>query len=487
MSIHRAAAFACAFVLPFLSPGGCAAPGPPERPSILLVTFDTLRADHIGCYGYERIKTPVIDSLATSGLLFEKAITPIPVTLPSHTSIMTGLYPHQHGVRDNGVYIVPEGVRTLAEMLHDAGYETAGFVGAHVLERCYRIDQGFDVYGDAMEDPLRTDLPTPAPGEAPDRTRRWMEIMKKPFQRRGEVVVGEALGWLAGRDPSCPFFCWVHLFDPHLSYRPPAPWKSLYTTVYDGVVDGTGASFREAVAEAGGEKRRADVRRMVALYDGEISYADYCLGRLLKEIPEGTLVVFTADHGEALGEHGQYFEHGRSLFGENVHVPLVLAGPWVERPGEQRADLVSTIDIVPTVLAYLRLPEDEDLPGRSLLEKPAPSDEERAIYMETMCSRSVVPTPHAYKGVRTDEERFVVTIEKRTYTEAGEDLYVKEGTSAAPVEAKSTEPRLTAKMRAELAELEDLGTVDERNPPNFWDLSDDKEREEQLRSLGYVK
>ena len=194
---------------------------------------------------------------------------------------------------------------------------------AHVLDHVYRIDQGFDVYDDEMEEPLLAESPVRKNLRIPEHTRRWLDKWTEPFQRKAEVTVSRAIEWLeAGREE--PFFCWVHLFDPHLAYSPPDPWTEMYGGDYEGGIDGTAESFERIARETGGRIPVEHVDRMIALYDGEVSYSDHWVGRLLEAVPESTLVVFTSDHGEAFGEHGRFFEHQQTIFSETMRVPLIL-------------------------------------------------------------------------------------------------------------------------------------------------------------------
>ena len=461
---------------------GCSRPG--GGPSVLLLTIDTLRPDHLGCYGYSSIRTPVIDSLAASGVLFENAYTPIPVTLPSHTSILSGLYPHQHGVRDNGVYRVPEELEMLPEILHARGYETAAFVGAYVLHSSYGIDRGFDRYDDEMEEPIRSENPILPGSQVPGYTRRWVERWTKPYQRKAEVVVERASRWLRGRNGEKPFFCWVHLFDPHMPYTPPAPWDTLYGGGYSGPVDGTVAGFLEVAKETRGMIPVEHIDRMIALYDGEISYTDHWVGELLKEVPEGTFVVVLSDHGEALGEHGEFFEHMRTLYRETTRVPLILSGAGTAG-GERRDELVSTLDVLPTILDKTGIPAPGGLPGRSLLGSEGKG--KGALYVETMCSRTAVPVSYCWKGVRTTDWSLLFRYGKPALSETERLLYRLATDPDELTNLYDEQERARTEIRREYEELLALGTADERNPANFWSLEEDDERVDALRSLGYVE
>ncbi|HVN40349.1 MAG TPA: sulfatase, partial [Myxococcota bacterium] len=269
----------------------------PER--IVLVTIDTLRADHIGCYGLASAHTPTLDRLAAEGVRYEVALSPAPLTLPSHTTIMTGLDPDRHGVRHNSVFSLDPAVPTLAERLHARGYATAAFVGAFVLDRRFGLARGFDVYDDHFGD-RRSSLVGFAERRAGDVT--------DAFQR-----------WLAAAPPR--FFVWLHYYDAHASYDPPEGFKLSFP--YD-------------------------------LYSGEIAYVDAQLGRALEALsarfdPAGTLVLVTSDHGESLGEHGE-LSHSYGVYEATQRVPLVARGPGFTG-GRVAHELARLADVTPTLLA----------------------------------------------------------------------------------------------------------------------------------------
>jgi arylsulfatase A-like enzyme/Tfp pilus assembly protein PilF len=277
--------------------------------NVLLVTLDTVRADRLGSYGYAAARTPRLDALARSGARFENAFTVTPLTLPAHASLMTGLFPGEHGVRDNGGFYLEDRFETLAEKLHASGYRTAGFVGAFVLDRRWGIAQGFDEYFDDF------DLGAAATGAMDD------------VQRPGSAVVDRALAWL-GRERRRPFFAWVHLYDAHTPYEAPEPYRRMFPATASGA------------------------------YDAEVAYVDEQVGRLLDGLADqgvlkDTLIGVVADHGESLGEHGEQ-THGFFLYDATLRVPLILAGPGVPRIDiENSARLV---DVMPTLLDLLRLP-----------------------------------------------------------------------------------------------------------------------------------
>jgi len=302
-----------------------AAPQPTKKnapPNVFLVTIDTLRADHVHCYGDAQIKTPTLDALARDGILFQEAFTPIAITTPSHATILTGLWPSDHGVSDFGVPLSPEHP-DLAELLKPQGYRTAAFIGSVILdshEIAPGFDRGFDYY-----DNFPQNL---------DPTVHWGRI-----ERRGMEVEQRAEDWLKAQPGDGPFFVWVHLYDPHEPYEPPEP----YLTEYKG-----------------------------RPYDGEIAYADAALGKwigYLKErgLYEGSLIVVMSDHGEGLGEHHED-THGIFLYDTTTHVPLIVKLPKEEGKGREVGAQVRTTDVLPTILDVVggKLPGKVD--GETLRE-----------------------------------------------------------------------------------------------------------------------
>ncbi|MGH9643833.1 MAG: sulfatase-like hydrolase/transferase [Terriglobales bacterium] len=296
-----------------------------QAPDVFLITIDTMRADHLGCYGYKDVETPSIDSIAADGVRFSEAFTHSPITNTSHTSILTGLLPSVHGVTDFGIPLAPSHV-TWAELLKKQGYQTAAFIGAVILDSnqlAPGLDRGFDFYDNF-----------PAKTENKDRFGR--------VERRAETVVNHAEAWLAQHprevQSSAPRFMWVHLFDPHDPYEPPAPFSEKYKT---------------------------------HLYDGEIAYADSQLGHFIQTLKktgayDKSILVIVGDHGEGLGEHGED-THGLFLYDSTLHVPLIVKLPAAAHHGEAIDKLVRTTDILPTVLALTKAPAPPELNGASLV------------------------------------------------------------------------------------------------------------------------
>ncbi len=348
--IHRPlrASLLRASLLAFALLTGC---GRAEPWNVLLVTFDTTRADHFGCYGNADVKTPAVDALAAEGVRFARAFSAIPLTTPSHSTILTGKYPIAHGVRDNGMFVLPEGQETLAEVLKARGWATAAAIGAFPLTRKFGTGQGFDLYDDHVSEQFDN-----------FQGRRALPKASLFFDERRAAQVNEALfPWLEEHHRE-RFFAWAHYFDPHHPQEPPPPYDQLYA----------------------GD-----------LYAGEIAYADESFGNLLDRLKQlgvydRTLVVFAADHGEGLGEHRE-LTHSLQLYNATLHVPLIVklpggrAGGVVETP-------VGTVDILPTVLDALGLEVPEGVQGRSLApelaagERP-PAAEPGVLYAETLSPR----------------------------------------------------------------------------------------------------
>ncbi len=289
--------------------------------NLLLVSIDTLRADHLGSYGYAAAQTPRLDGLARSGLRFARATTVMPLTLPAHSSLMTGTFPAWHGVRDNGGFYLGEDQTTMAETLRDQGFRTGGFVSSFVLDHRWGIAQGFEKFFDDFDLEKFAD----APG---------MDVIQRP----GSETVDQALSWLSAEGER-PFFAWVHLYDPHTPYEAPEPFRSRFPAT------------------------------MIGAYDAEIATADAQLGRLLDALEvEGrlkdTLVMVTGDHGEMLGEHGEP-THGFFIYDAATHIPVIVAGPGV--PAREVPNQIRIVDLMPTALELLRVGAPKQVQGVSLM------------------------------------------------------------------------------------------------------------------------
>ncbi|HVO60382.1 MAG TPA: sulfatase-like hydrolase/transferase [Terriglobales bacterium] len=307
-----------------------------SHPDIFLVTIDTLRADHVHCYGYDRVSTPALDEIARNGIRFTQAFTPSPITNTSHTTILTGLLPGDHGVTDFGVPLA-DTHSTLAELLHKGGYQTAAFIGAVILDSkslAPGLDRGFDFYDNF-------------PQHSTSKSR-WGRV-----ERRGMDVVQRAEKWLNAHGTGL-HFVWIHLYDPHDPYEPPPPYSQKYKD---------------------------------HLYDGEIAYADSALEQFVGYLKhhgwyDRSIVAVVGDHGEGLGEHGED-THGIFLYDSTTHVPLLMKLARLSNAGKTVDAQVRTTDILPTILDLAAIPVPEGLDGESLRPYFSGAGSDRTAFGET--------------------------------------------------------------------------------------------------------
>jgi len=394
--------------------------------NLLLVSIDTLRPDHLGCYGYAGAQTPVLDGLARSGLRFTQATTVVPLTLPAHCSLLTGTFPAHHGVRDNGGFYLGE-EQTLAEVLRAKGYRTGGFVGAFVLDSRWGIAQGFDRFFDDFD------------------LSRYEGVGMDAVQRRGDEVVAKALAWLA-EDRERPFLAWVHLYDPHTPYDPPEPYRSRFPPT------------------------------LVGAYDGEIAWSDALVGRLLNALREDgrlaqTVVVVVGDHGESLGEH-QEQTHGFFVYDATVHIPMIVAGPGV--PARTITEQVRIVDVMPTALDLLGQKAPEAVQGRSLL--PLGRGERLGL---VAISESWYPRYHygwsELKALRDGRYKLIDAPRRELYDLARDPGEIDDASGADAARAEA----LTRALRDTLAGV--TSTSAPKGPRSI-----DPDAEERLQALGYL-
>jgi arylsulfatase A-like enzyme/Flp pilus assembly protein TadD len=404
---------------------------PPEavaRPNILLITLDTTRADRLGCYGYGKAMTPSLDALARHGVVFEQAISSVPLTLPSHATILSGLHPPEHGLRVNGAHRLGDEVPVLQEILRHQGYATGAFIAAYVLDSDFGLDRGFDVYDDDLSNAYAQE-----PGEP------------LTVYRPGDQVADSALNWLKLREDK-PFFCWVHLFDPHMPYHK-------HDTLND-------TPFADQ-----------------ASYDAEVAFMDRQVGRIMAYLDEqglskNTLVIALGDHGEGLGEHREQ-EHGYMLYGTTQHVPLIVSWPGHVRAGYRVDTLMSLADLFPTLTDLLSL--DAHYEGLARSVKPAlfgqPID-------PTMCySETDLP----YTTFNWCPLRSLTTSDFRYIRTARTELYDRRTDPTEQNNLASKHPEVVERLDAELSALE--AGMDRRSPEKV-ELTGEGRR--RLESLGYV-
>ena len=402
----------------------------PSQLSVILVTIDTLRADHVSYSGDSPVETPNIDRLAREGVRFDNAASTVPFTLPAHASIMTGAYPPQHGIRENVGYFLGDEPPTIAQSLAAAGRETGGFVSAFVLDSRWGIGRGFGEYFDDFE---LGEMDSPNLGSV---------------QRPGDETIAEALRWLDARDGPGPIFLWLHLYDPHDPYTPPAP----YAARYPG-----------------------------RPYQGEVAFTDSLIGGFRAALEkrgllDSSLLILTADHGEGLGDHGERF-HGYFVYDTTIRVPLLIRFPGAAAAGTVIADPVSHVDLLPTVLDAAGLPLPDGLAGVSLLPLVAGGAAalDRAVYSE-----SFYPLLHygwaPLRAVRGERYKLISVPRPELYDLEGDRLESRNLYEAEPDIAGELDARLQALRR-------DM----ERDAPVTEAAAElDPETIDRLRALGYL-
>ncbi|MCU1385177.1 MAG: hypothetical protein JWL71_3874 [Acidobacteria bacterium] len=397
---------------------------PPPRPNVLLITIDTVRADHIGAYGDAKASTPVLDRLAREGIRFADATTQAPLTAPAHAALLTGSYPARFGVRDNATTPVPDSALTAAEIFKGQGYRTGGFVGAFILSAPYGFAQGFDTFD--------ADFPGFSDG------------VKLQVQRRGDAVVDAAVRWLDAGGAQ-PFFGWVHLYDAHAPYDPPPPFAA---------------------------------RFKASPYDGEIAYVDACIGRLVAALERSgrldrTLIAVVADHGESLGAHGEQ-EHGIFLYDEVLRIPWIMRLPARLRAGVTVSEQVRAIDVLPTLtaIAGVAMPRTDGESVAVLADgqrrRDAPSSYAETYYPKWHYGWSEL------KSIRGDRWKYIDAPTAEAY-----DLRADPGERRNVAAARGP---LVAGMSAALARIDaGFGGAAATPPPQ-----PDADTLARLRSLGYV-
>lgn len=391
--------------------------------NVVLITLDTVRADHLHCYGNERIETPVIDGLARRGVLFERALAQTPLTEPSHASIFTGTNPNVHGVRDTGGFALRPSSATMATILRNHGWNTAGFISSTVLKNIFGFGQGFTTYDDRLLQSVSD-----------------VEIVTRP----ADDTVNHAITWLNAQ-PDKPFFLWVHLYDAHKPYDPPPQFRKRYP--HD-------------------------------LYDAEIAFEDQQIGRLLnavykKSSPGNTIVAVLSDHGEGLGDHGEY-EHGVFLYDSTVRIAWIMAGPGIPA-GMRVQQQAREIDLLPTVLNLLGGHAAAAVQGTSLV--PAFAGKQ-------------VPTTYSYEetlypkiNMRWSELRGIHTPHWMYIRAPKPELYDLDRDPGELNNVIGSHPKEYRELEAELKKLSGLGKSGKETVA-FNNM--DQRTMEQLESLGYV-
>ncbi len=401
-----------------------------SRPNLVIITIDTLRPDHLGCYGYKPIQTPNIDRLASEGVRFKTVVSQVPLTLPSHCSLMTGTYPAFHGVRDNVGFKLSNSKITLAKILKTQGYQTGAFVGAYVLNSKFGLNQGFDYYDDNIQ----------------GSSTAGPVVNLNQVERRAGEVVSHATGWLKGHIQSS-FFIWIHLYDPHDPYEPPSPFRERYKS---------------------------------KPYDGEIAYTDQELGKFLdllrqQQLSQNTVVVLAGDHGESFGEH-QEWTHGYFIYDTTILVPLIIKPTQKEMSGKVVSEQVSLVDVAPTVLQLLGLPRPAELQGRGMLGLMLGKQRDwpRQAYSETFYPAQFGWSP--LSAVRRADAKYIHAPRPELY-----DLRTDPGEQANRIQQQSA---LANELKSNLSQIE--STYRDRNASQTARLNLNAHELEKLGALGYV-
>ena len=396
-----------------------------RKPNILLISLDTCRADYLGCYGKRGAGTRHLDALASHSCLFTNVVSPVPMTLPAHCSMLTGTVPPVHGVHDNFHYRLGDSMTTLAERLRLSGYKTAAAVGSVVMDDRYGLAQGFDIYDDDMDADMKI-----AGGHA---------------ERRGQEVTDFAVAWLENTGDE-PFFLFLHYYDPHFPYRPPGQFASIFA---------------------------ADP------YAGEIAYTDNCVGGVIETLKrlglyDSTLIVVTSDHGEGRGEHGERL-HGFYLYHSTTKVPLII-----KRPGTRQAKrierTVGLIDVTPTIVALAGLPVPDGMQGvdlSPLMDGKSLDTPKRYFYGE-----SLTPTKYgctSLLALQTDKWKYIQSARPELYDVENDPAELNNLLEREPQRVRTMRNRLKDSVYGWLSQAQEADTV-----------VPDRSMIEKMKSLGYA-
>jgi arylsulfatase A-like enzyme len=435
-----------------------------DSPSVLLITVDTLRADHVGAYG-GAIQTPAMDRLARQGVLFDNATSPIPLTIPAHATIFTSTEPRVHGILNNRGRLGSEAV-SLAQLMQGAGYRTAAFFSVSLLGESSGLGLGFEVYAgpDGVHEP------------AEDTVRR-------------------AISWLRGRPRDEIFFLWVHLFDPHTPYAPPAPFDA-YGLPNLPPIDWD--MLEKIAATSGGDISAEVLQHAIGLYRGEVEYADSWIGHLLDHVatmPQSTnmMTVLTADHGECF-ECGVFFEHSHCLWQAGIRVPLIIRYPAAFRPGSRQSQQVGLLDIAPTILRAAGAIVPESVTGLDLAEK-LPEDRLMLLQYPVFSYKGTLKRAMRYRKVNrvanqplapialnVDRVGLVGPAWKYLRDNNNEELFALAPTCSEPNDVSTEHPEVTGRLAALLDKKIErcplLAPAEERTDPSV---------EQMLRTLGYLE
>jgi len=441
-----------------------------DRINVVLVTVDTLRRDYLGCYGNSELKTPHIDRLAGKGVKFMNPVVHAPITLPSHTSILTSRYPVSHGVRSNARFKASSTLVTLPEILNQHGYNTAAFVSAIVLDSIFGLDQGFTLYDDSFNTTEEKMLLVFKNRVTIFRFLEKLKLMPFPqlqeAERDAKEVTEAVLAWLK-KSEDRPFFLWVHYFDPHAPLIPPEPYRSLQLKkVFSGLLT----------------EEHKEVQHYKALYRAEIEFTDFQIGRLLDYLEkagemEHTIIILTSDHGQSIQDHG-YLGHTDTIHYTTVNSPLIITCRNILPEGVTIETLVRSIDIMPTILDLLQIDSGIEMDGRSLVPLIYGKEEWDPIdvaYAETLFRKD----PDAqYMSLQTATWKFI-----RNLDGTRQELYRIAEDPEEMQNLAADYPEMVAKFNHELQE----SIQKSRQQADVIALEPGGRIKEGLRQLGYLE
>ena len=427
----------------------------PPRMNVLLIVVDTLRADHLSCYGWPELSTPNIDRLAEEGIVVEKMICQVPQTLPSFCTSLTGTYPMTHGVRANGIFALPDEALTLPEIFSSDGYRTAAFLAGFPLDRLFGTDQGFDTYNDSM----RSDIVMEGLKKNDDGSFHWLGHSTESFENRADMVTADAITWFKKSkeggffEKRKPFFMMVHYFDPHHNYAPPDRFRS----------------FQHP-------------------YTGEVAFVDEQVGALLSslrslDLDRNTLVVFTADHGECLGEQGRY-THQTHVADAAIHVPFIIRIPGDPTAAARVAGLCRSVDILPTILEVAGLSVPRSTEGNSLLDGFRSGElPEVEGYFETCWGRLEGKTGVTRQGLLSGQWKLVHNWKEAEDGDRPEEYFELFDLKKDPLERNNLAPTHLDELRKLRFLLEDFLKAHPSKRAKV--ITPDDAAREKLEKLGY--
>lgn len=456
------------------------------KPNIILITLDTVRADHLSFYGYPVETSPFLRSLSKQGVLFREAYTSSTWTLPAHGSLFTGQMPSVNGLGFKNFFLSKDAT-TLAKILKQQGYTTAGFIGGPFLVSAFRMNQGFDYYNEHLDEHSKLKRFT--------LFRNFARLLRRQlWETNGQRSAGQIhselfpyLDWVRDREP---FFLFINYFDAHDPYDPPQRYREL---LYPGKITWEKGNLRSlfidkktgiALFSDGKPLKEKDFQQLRYLYDAEIRYLDDQIARLWNKLQrrgflKNTIVIFIADHGETLGEHG-FLDHGHLLYQEQVRIPFLVIGPDKWNGGKRIQEPVRIVDVFPTLLEQLRIPRPENVQGRSLLPL---LNQNAAQNVSVFAELDADPHPR-YLAFRKDQKMILKNTNKYIGTSIDEEWLFNLGTD--PAEMRNLvgkNPDLAAALQAELAEY--FSHLSPAHPVSIHEM--DEESREKLKALGYIE